>query len=271
MKKLLGTALIAATGALIAIASMPVRSPELATAQQTVDQPFIENETPQVSTTRQRHTITVTVSSPDDLKVTEGERIEAGEVVADRTREREKLIQEREQLELAIAKALQPTPTPPPPPEPTYAQELAAIEEAREMIAYYQQLPEPEYRFKQEDLILSLDAERVAQRQGLVQKRIEAQQELNSAIANLQTAKARYQRELYNYNISLTQAEAEQKQRQIEVLRLREGLDELNQQIEELGVVRSPYAGRVRRVEIINQNNLTITAEITLLVTKRES
>jgi hypothetical protein len=48
-------------------------------------------------------------------------------------------------------------------------------------------------------------------------------------------------------------------------------LDNLNQQISELSVIRSPYAGRVRRVKIINQNNLTITAEVTLLVKNSEN
>jgi len=139
------------------------------------------------------------------------------------------------------------------------------------MIAYWKQVPKPEYRFKQDNLVLSLDTETVEKRQTLAQKRIEAQQELNSAIANLQDAKSRYQRELYNYNLNLTKAEASQRQREMDVLRLREKLDNLNQQISELSVIRSPYAGRVRRVKIINQNNLTITAEVTLLVKSREN
>jgi len=84
-------------------------------------------------------------------------------------------------------------------------------------------------------------------------------------------AKSRYQRELYNYNLNLTKAQASQRQREMDVLRLREKLDNLNQQISELSVIRSPYAGRVRRVKIINQNNLTITAEVTLLVKSSEN
>jgi len=155
--------------------------------------------------------------------------------------------------------------------EPSYAAQLAAVEEAREMVAYWKQLPQPRYRFKQEDLIVSLDTETVEKRQDIAQKQIEAQQELNSAIANLQDAQARYQRELYTYNINLSKAEADQRQREMDVLRLREKLDNLNQQISELSVVRSPYAGRVRRVKIMNQNNLTITAEVTLLVRSREN
>ncbi|MFB6275583.1 MAG: hypothetical protein ABEI32_05480, partial [Halothece sp.] len=78
-------------------------------------------------------------------------------------------------------------------------------------------------------------------------------------------------RELYNYNLNLTKAQASQRQREMDVLRLREKLDNLNQQISELSVIRSPYAGRVRRVKIINQNNLTITAEVTLLVKSSEN
>ena len=263
---ILTTIFLSCAGTLIAIALMPVNSPERVTAQQEQS-----SEQPTVNSTRKRHTVTVTVSSPEDIKVAEGDRITEGEIIADRTREREKLEGQRDQLNLAIAKATQTTPTLTPPPEPSYAVEQAAIEEAREMIAYYSQLPEPEYRFKQEDLIMSLDRETVAQRQRLAQKRIEAQQELNSAIANLQDAKSRYQRELYNHNINLSKEEANQRQREMDVLRLREKLDNLKEQIGELSVVRSPYAGRVRRVKIINQNNLTITAEVTLLVRNREN
>ncbi|NBD14720.1 MAG: hypothetical protein GVY04_00830 [Cyanobacteria bacterium] len=259
---------LSCAGTLIAIALMPVNSPELVTAQQNLEQPL---EPVPVTNTRKRHTITVTVSSPEDIKVAEGDRITEGVVIADRTKEREKLIQQRDQLQLVINKAMQATPIPPPPPEPSYAAQQAAVEEAREMVAYWKQLPQPRYRFKQEDLIVSLDTETVEKRQDIAQKQIEAQQELNSAIANLQDAQARYQRELYNYNINLTKAEADQRQREMDVLRLREKLDNLNQQISELSVVRSPYAGRVRRVKIMNQNNLTITAEVTLLVKTREN
>jgi len=250
------------------IALMPIRSPEMVTAQQSLEQPL---EQPPVTSTRKRHTITVTVSSPEDIKVEEGDRITEGEVIADRTKEREKLIQQRDQLQLVINKAMQATPIPPPPPEPSYAAQQAAVAEAREMVAYWKQLPQPKYRFKQEDLIVSLDTETVEKRQDIAQKQIEAQQELNSAIANLQDAQSRYQRELYTYNINLSKAEADQRQREMDVLRLREKLDNLNQQISELSVVRSPYAGRVRRVKIMNQNNLTITAEVTLLVRSREN
>jgi len=265
---ILTTIFLSCAGTLIAIAAMPVRSPDIVTAQQSLEQPV---EPVPVTSTRKRHTITVTVSSPEDIKVAEGDRITEGAVIADRTKEREKLIQQRDQLQLVINKAIQATPIPPPPPEPSYAAQLAAVAEAREMVAYWKQLPQPRYRFKQEDLIVSLDTETVEKRQDIAQKQIEAQQELNSAIANLQDAQSRYQRELYNYNINLSKAEADQRQREMDVLRLREKLDNLNQQISELSVVRSPYAGRVRRVKIMNQNNLTITAEVTLLVKHREN
>jgi multidrug resistance efflux pump len=265
---ILTTIFFSCAGTLLAIAAMPIRSPEIVTAQQSLEQPL---ESPPVNSTRKRHTITVTVSSPEDIKVAEGDRITEGAVIADRTKERAKLVQQRNQLELVINKAIQAAPLPSAPPEPSYAAQQAAVEEAREMVAYWKQLPKPEYRFKQENLVLSLDTETVEKRQTLAQKRIEAQQELNSAIANLQDAKSRYQRELYNYNLNLTKAQASQRQREMDVLRLREKLDNLNQQISELSVIRSPYAGRVRRVKIINQNNLTITAEVTLLVKSGEN
>jgi multidrug resistance efflux pump len=265
---ILTTIFFSCAGTLLAMATMPVSFPERVTAQQQQEQPL---EQPPVNSTRKRHTIAVTVSSPEDIKVEEGDRITQGAIIADRTRERQELIQRRKQLNLAIAKASEPTPTPPPPPEPSYAAQQVAVEEAREMVAYWKQVPKPEYRFKQEDLILSLDTETVEKRQTLAQKRIEAQQELNSAIANLQDAKSRYQRELYNYQIKLSQAKADGRQQAIDLLRMQEKLDNLNQEIEELSVIRSPYPGRVRRVKIISQTNSNITAEVTLLVKSSEN
>jgi len=259
---------LSCAGTLLAIAVMPVRFPEMVTAQQNLEQP---EDSPAVNSTRKRHTITVTVSSPDDIKVAEGDRLEGGAVIADRTRERAKLEGQRDQLQLAINQASQAMPLPPAPPEPSYAAEQAALEQAREMVAYWKQLPKPEYRFKQEDLIMSLDTETVAQRQRLAQNRIEAQQELNSAIANLQTAKSRYQRELYNHQIQLSQAQAQQRRQALDVVRLQEKLDYFNQQIEELGVIRSPYAGRVRKVKMVRQTNSNLTAEVTLLIKSREN
>jgi hypothetical protein len=176
---ILTTIFFSCAGTLLAIALMPVNSPEMVTAQQELEQPL---ESPTVNSTRKRHTITVTVSSPEDIKVAEGDRIAEGAVIADRTKERAKLVQQRNQLELVINKAIQAAPLPSAPPEPSYAAQQAAVEEAREMVAYWKQLPQPRYRFKQEDLVLSLDTETVEKRQRLAQKRIEAQQELNSAI-----------------------------------------------------------------------------------------
>jgi len=257
---------LSCTGTLFAIAIRPVRSPEQVTAQG----PIIQSPEP-VTSSRKRHTITVTVASPEEIKVEEGDRVAKGAVIADRTRERQALIQQRNQLQLQLEKASEPTPTPPPPPKPSYSAEKAAVEEAKEMVAYWKNVPKPEYRFKQQDLNLRFDQKTARQRQEIAQNRMEAQQKLNSAIANLQEAKSRYQRELYNYQIKRSQAKADQRQQAIDVARLQEKLDNLNQEIEQFSIIRSPYAGRVRKVKIISQNNTNLTAEVTLLVRSDEN
>lgn len=250
-----------ATVGMMVFNSGPAKTPQVAVAQQQTA-PAGDQQQP----SRKRHTITVTVSNPEDIKVEKGDRVQVGQVLADRTRERDKLTAQRRQLELAIQRLLTPIAPPPPPPEPSYAGELAAITSAQEAIAYYEQVPEPQFRFKDQDLILSMDSDRVTQRQELARQRMESQQILNGAIANLTEAKAQHQRDLYNYQLQLSRLENEQRDREVEALKLTERLEVLDKQVEELTAVKSPFVGRVRRVEITGQAGLNINAIIHLLV-----
>ena len=54
------------------------------------------------TTSPRRLNITVNVTEPDDLKVSEGERIEKGEIIADRERERIRLTAQQKQLQLSL-------------------------------------------------------------------------------------------------------------------------------------------------------------------------
>lgn len=49
-----------------------------------------------------RLTITVSVADPEDLKVSEGDRTEAGQLTADRTRDRARLETQHQQLTLTL-------------------------------------------------------------------------------------------------------------------------------------------------------------------------
>ncbi len=241
------------------------RSPVTSNQQQ----PVTTNNTP--TSSRRRHKITVTVSDPSDIKIEEGQRIQAGDIIADRTRERQKLEQQRRELNNAIARLSQPLPTPPPPPAPNYAREMAAIDSAQAAIAYWENVPQPQYRFKKRDYILAMDSDIIKERQQLVEKRMQAQNDLSDAIALLQAAKSNYQREQYSYQLQLQQYEQDEREQQLKLLEVQQQVPEIEKKIEENAAVRSPYAGRVRRVKIEGQNNLNLTAEITLLIRANET
>ena len=54
------------------------------------------------STTPRRLSVTVKVAEPEDLKVQEGDSIKAGDVIADRERERKRLTSQKQQLQLLV-------------------------------------------------------------------------------------------------------------------------------------------------------------------------
>ncbi len=54
------------------------------------------------TTSPRRLTVTVRVQEPEDLKVQEEDTIKAGQVIADRERERKRLTSQKQQLELSL-------------------------------------------------------------------------------------------------------------------------------------------------------------------------
>ena len=65
------------------------------------------------TTIPRRLNITVNISEPDDLKVSEGERIEKGEIIADREREKNRLTAQQKQLQLSLDRLKAASITPP--------------------------------------------------------------------------------------------------------------------------------------------------------------
>ena len=54
---------------------------------------------------RNRHTITLVLSQLSDLKVEEGQRINVGDIISDRTTERTKLQAKKQRLEASLTRA----------------------------------------------------------------------------------------------------------------------------------------------------------------------
>jgi multidrug efflux pump subunit AcrA (membrane-fusion protein) len=78
-----------------------------------------------------RHTITLTLNQLDELKVTEGQRVNVGDIISDRTYTRAKLQAKKDRLESAIAKARLPLNELKPVPIPKFQTELAALKQAQ--------------------------------------------------------------------------------------------------------------------------------------------
>ncbi len=268
--------------ALLAVGSVAIaQQPSFITPTSPLEQP---NEAPR------RLTINVAVTDPDDLKVTEGDRISVGQLIADRGRERQRLEAQARQLTLTLQRLEQSTITPPLPPQqppaiatPTYLEETAAIDRAkadvdqtealitakREEMDYLGQLP------NLDPLVLEHETAKLA----------ELQRNHTAAVREYQLALGKRSTAEYDYSVTMAAdvssrshamlsyqrqwAEFEQRLRdrdfQMSQTQLR--LDEVENQIANLAVVRSPYAGRVRRIKWLGQGpDGMLSAEITLLV-----
>ena len=117
----------------------------VAIAQQS-PQPIKESPPKQQSQTTtssspRRLTINVSVAEPEDLKANEGDRVTVGQLLADRSRERQRLEAQAQQLELTLQRLEIATIKPPQPPAPvpavaalpdtSYLEEKATIERSK--------------------------------------------------------------------------------------------------------------------------------------------
>jgi len=218
--------------------------------------------------TRTRHTVSATVAKLENIQVKEGDRVKIGQVLVDNPEERKFLETKRRELELAIA-TNQPVPVPPSPPIADYSAEVAAVESARAMLASLNQTPLPEYRFQTEELIQVMDRSIIRERQALALERVRAEQTLNQAIANLQTAKSDYQQRLNDYQSKVMEVQRENAERELKQAKFRRDLAELQLNFSNTGATLSPYSGRVRQVKVLGQSESGLKVEIVLLVSER--
>ncbi|MGB5634672.1 MAG: hypothetical protein WBM86_18075 [Waterburya sp.] len=80
---------------------------------------------------RNRHTITLVLNQLSDLKVEEGQRINVGDIISDRTTEKTKLEAKKQRLTSSLTRARLPLKELKPVPEPKFQTELAALKQAQ--------------------------------------------------------------------------------------------------------------------------------------------
>lgn len=305
--------------------------------------------------------LNITVTSPEDLKVKEGDTVSAGQVLADRDKERARLTAQREQIQLSLNKIEQTELIPPPKPLPvpevaelppiSYKEEEAAISAAQLALEQAQrnyELAMGTTPFITQQATMEMEASKVeaAQREvDLQQRKLDAiatlknlppevsaheneqlkrksseyeqrraesnyaaaelknaqeertaklkvlADEVNKAQANVKLAQsrldtARTKRGYDEYQHSITKARRaeesnqfaqnqarqqqeysqQQRDREFQIAQLKAKLGEFDQQLNQLSIVRSPYAGTIRRIKNVSQTNQDLKFEITLVV-----
>ncbi|MEM9091941.1 MAG: hypothetical protein AAGC93_24795 [Cyanobacteria bacterium P01_F01_bin.53] len=276
-------ALIPYALALLAVGSVAIaQQPTLTTPTEQPTQ--LHNEAPR------RLTINVSVTNPDDLKVTEGDRIAVGQLIADRTRDRNRLEAQARQLDLTLQRLEQSTITPPLPPAtpppvatPTYLEETAAIARAKadvdqaealitakhQELDYLDQLPHLDPLVMEHETAKLAELQRnhtaaVREYQLALGKRSTAEYDhsvtLAADVSSRSHAMLSYQQQWANYEQRLRDRDFQLAQTQLRV-------DEVDNALANLAVVRSPYSGRIRRIKWLGQgSDGLLSAEITLMV-----
>ncbi len=247
-----------------------------------------------------RLTISVTVAEPEDLKVKQGDRVEANQLVADRGRERRRLESQQAQLKLTLQRlqtasisAPQPLAQVPPMaalPPAAYLEEQASIERAKVSVAQAeltvaQKHQELDYLRSLENLDPIVMEHEQAQLAELQQTHTAAVRDYQLAEGRLSkaqsdTAYRDYQSSLdvaerveranqsaSNYQQQWADYEQHLRDRDFQVAQTQLRLDEVDNAVSNLAVVRSPYAGRIRRIKWLGQDSSgQLSAEITLLI-----
>jgi chromosome segregation ATPase len=217
--------------------------------------------------TPNRHTITLVLSQLSDLKVEEGTRINVGDIISDRTSEKTKLQAKRQRLADSLAKARLPLNALKPVPSPSFQTELASLKQAQfnldTIVEQINNFDEKLY-FKDPWHVQVFESEKVQELADLKRKELEASINVEKAIASLDEAKLNYQKQQYEHSLKVSDYQTLMQKQQEQVNSLQTQLDTVDEELDKLTSVYSPYRGKIRRVKILGQNERSITAEVTL-------
>ncbi len=240
--------------------SQDVEQQKLTPSNQTIKEFVPPSKTQQ--NRKKRHTIKLTLTSTDDLKVNDGDIIQKGHIISDRTKERERLEARKKQLELSIEAQKIPLPELLPPTPPNYNIEINNVNRAKFSLNQLANRPEPAYRFKTQELREVFDRDVIEKEAQQKEKKVLAAIAYEQSLNQLQAARDKYERDKYQYSLELTRRQINQQEREFRLASLTAQLQNAETELGEITTIRSPYAGKVRRVRILGQNNLTITAEL---------
>lgn len=96
-------------------------------------------------------------------------------------------------------------------------------------------------------------------------KQVESQVEMNKAIAQYQRAQSAYAWQQYQHGLNLQRQQETRQRQQFQVASLQADLWAVEQKLQELTTVRSPYDGTVQRIKVVGQQGRMLQVELTLL------
>ncbi|MCC0179191.1 hypothetical protein I4641_19685 [Waterburya agarophytonicola K14] len=226
--------------------------------------PVTEQQTP---STPNRHTITLTLNELSDLKVEEGQRVNVGEIISDRTTEKAKLQAKKQRLTDSLTRAKLPLNELKSVPIPKFQTELANLKQAQfNLDAIARQINNFDKKLYHKDPwhVQVFESEKVQELADLKRRELEASINVEQAIASLDEAKLNYQKQQYEHSLKVSDYQTLMQKQQEQVNSLQTQLDTVDDELDKLTSVYSPYRGKVRRVKILGQNERSITAEVTL-------
>lgn len=231
--------------------------------------------------------LAVSLSRTADLKVAQGDRVEQGQLISDRDRERDRLSKQLQGLKFTLQRVTNQKPLAPIAPKSlpaipllppaTNNRELVEVQEADEnlrkqkdkisalSIMSADELP-PEVLEHERAIATKLN-QTVEQAKGTLnnageeRKREEYRHSLELAQREeqIQRAALEYQRQLQTYQEST-------RDREVQLAELQARIQDADQKLQDLAIVRSPYPGIIRRIKYVGQTDVLLQAEITLLV-----
>lgn len=207
----------------------------------------------------------LTLDTPADLKVVQGQQVVREQILSDRTLARERLMAQRQVLLLKLEQLKKPQSSPSaksPNPESSYAEERAKIAQAKLEVDQAQKAiaqflaDSPWTEYAREQGYQPSEKEKLtALNNVLAQKKAS----LNLAIAGLQSAKEKHREEVSKV--------AQQQDTSLEQAQLLTQLNAIESELERSGVVKSPYTGSIKKIKWVGQTDAELVAELTIAVT----
>ncbi|MEG4406993.1 hypothetical protein [Microcoleus sp. MON2_D5] len=256
-------------------------SPASAPIPRLQKQPVIQLQ--QSTKPTKRHRIQVQVISLNDLKIAEGAEVVAGQIISDRTEERESLEAQRNQIDISIKQLSTSMSQVAELPPPNFAVQEAAIARIKSEIELMDgkpslpATPAPFFRFKDENLRNLLEPDKMnkvaegirteaSERAKISETKAKLALELNQAIAALDKAQSDHQHQQYQHSLNLIRQQSEMQRQQYQVASLVAQKQEIEAKLREITQIKSPVAGKVRRIKNLGQKDRQINLEVVINV-----